>query len=115
MKQVPLGVLEGHKRYVTSCAFSDDGALVAAGSGDRVVKVWRVDGATNSTLSSTSSTDAIRKLRVRFPSYRLRENTKVSSFFPQEISYFILHLFVGLLFKEDNEFSNLFASVVNCF
>lgn len=79
MKQVPLGVLEGHKRYVTSCAFSDDGALVAAGSGDRVVNVWRVDGATNPTHSSGSSTDAIRKLRVRFPSYRLRENTKVSS------------------------------------
>ncbi|XP_050711432.1 WD repeat, SAM and U-box domain-containing protein 1-like isoform X3 [Eriocheir sinensis] len=77
MKQVPLGVLEGHKRYVTSCAFSDDGALVAAGSGDRVVKVWRVDGATNPTHSSTSSTDAIRKLRVRFPSYGLRENTKL--------------------------------------
>ncbi|KAK8406697.1 hypothetical protein O3P69_007344 [Scylla paramamosain] len=77
IKQIPLGVLEGHKRYVTSCAFSDDGVLVAAGSGDRVVNVWRVDGATTGGQSSTSTTDTVRKLHVRFPSHRLRENTRV--------------------------------------
>lgn len=75
MKLVALGVLEGHKRYVTSCAFSDDGALVAAGSGDRMVHVWRVDRAASSVSRNTST--ANKKPLAKFPSQRFRENLKV--------------------------------------
>lgn len=34
--------LEGHKAYVTSCAFSDDGQLLATGSNDQTVIVWNL-------------------------------------------------------------------------
>ncbi|XP_069175368.1 WD repeat, SAM and U-box domain-containing protein 1 isoform X1 [Procambarus clarkii] len=78
MRLTALGVLEGHKRYVTSCAFSDDGALVAAGSGDRVVHVWRVDAATSSLAQIPRRHAADhKKLLVRFPSQRFRENIKL--------------------------------------
>ncbi|XP_071539559.1 WD repeat, SAM and U-box domain-containing protein 1-like isoform X1 [Panulirus ornatus] len=77
LKLTALGVLEGHKRYVTSCAFSDDGALVAAGSGDRVVHLWRVDGATSSVNPLPGNTSSTRKLLVKFPSQRFRENIKL--------------------------------------
>ncbi|XP_042215697.1 WD repeat, SAM and U-box domain-containing protein 1-like isoform X2 [Homarus americanus] len=77
IKLTPLAVLEGHKRYVTSCAFSDDGALVAAGSGDRVVHVWRVDGATSSVNQIPGKSVGKKKLMVRFPSQRFRENVKL--------------------------------------
>ncbi len=35
--------LEGHKRYVTSCAFSDDNQLLATGSCDQTVIIWNID------------------------------------------------------------------------
>lgn len=35
--------LEGHKRYVTSCAFSDDNQLLATGSNDQTVIIWNID------------------------------------------------------------------------
>ena len=35
--------LEGHKRYVTSCAFSDDNKLLATGSNDQTVIIWNID------------------------------------------------------------------------
>ncbi|KAK8736917.1 hypothetical protein OTU49_004723, partial [Cherax quadricarinatus] len=77
IKLTALGILEGHNRYVTSCAFSDDGALVAAGSGDRVVHVWRVDGATGSLSQMSTHAGGQRKLLVRFPSQKFRENIKL--------------------------------------
>ena len=35
--------LEGHKRYVTSCAFSDDNQLLATGSNDKTMIIWNLD------------------------------------------------------------------------
>ena len=69
-------MLEGPKRYVTSCAFSDDGSLLAAGSGDRSVLVWHVESAIQMKLGSSSS---VSKRGNRFPFIRFRENKKVSS------------------------------------
>ena len=35
--------LDGHKRYVTSCAFSDDNKLLASGSNDQTIIVWHLN------------------------------------------------------------------------
>lgn len=35
--------LDGHKRYVTSCAFSDDNQLLASGSNDQTIIVWHLN------------------------------------------------------------------------
>ena len=35
--------LEGHTRFVTSCAFSPDNSLLATGSNDKSVIVWMID------------------------------------------------------------------------
>lgn len=34
--------LEGHKQYVTSCAFSNDNQLLASGSNDRTIIIWNL-------------------------------------------------------------------------
>ena len=38
-----MGTLEGHIEYVSSVSFSPDGKLLASGSGDGSIKLWRVD------------------------------------------------------------------------
>jgi WD40 repeat protein len=44
--------LEGHTRYVTSVSFSPDGRLLASGSYDNTIKLWRVaDGSLVRTLT----------------------------------------------------------------
>lgn len=35
--------LEGHKQYVTCCAFSDDNQLLATGSNDRTIIIWHLN------------------------------------------------------------------------
>lgn len=35
--------LEGHTRYVTCCAFSFDGSILASGSNDKTVMLWSLD------------------------------------------------------------------------
>jgi WD40 repeat protein len=42
----PLHVLKGHERNVWSIAFSPDGQLLASGSFDHTVKLWRTDTGT---------------------------------------------------------------------
>ena len=37
-----LCVVEGHTRYVTSCAFSSDSRLLASGSNDKLVMIWKI-------------------------------------------------------------------------
>lgn len=34
--------VEGHTRYVTSCAFSNDSRLLASGSNDKLVMIWKL-------------------------------------------------------------------------
>ena len=34
--------MEGHTRYVTSCAFSSDSRLLASGSNDKLVMIWKI-------------------------------------------------------------------------
>lgn len=43
IKGQKLHQIEHHQRYVTCCAFSSDGAMLACGSNDKTVSVWRVD------------------------------------------------------------------------
>lgn len=38
--------LEGHTRYVTCCAFSYDGSILATGSNDKTVMLWSIDSLT---------------------------------------------------------------------
>jgi WD40 repeat protein len=52
--------LEGHNDIVWGVAFSPDGQLLASGSRDRTVKLWRSDGALLQTLNAHS--DAIAGL-----------------------------------------------------
>lgn len=40
-----MKTLDGHSRYVTSCAFSSDQSLLVTGSNDRTVIVWDLTGA----------------------------------------------------------------------
>ena len=40
---VPLAILEGHEAAVESVAFNVDGTLLASGSADRTVRVWKID------------------------------------------------------------------------
>lgn len=37
-----LGYLQGHRTYVTACAFRSDGVLLATASRDRTVMLWRM-------------------------------------------------------------------------
>ena len=47
--------LSGHNGYVSSVAFSPDGSLIASGSWDNTIKIWRVsDGSLMLTLSGHS-------------------------------------------------------------
>jgi WD40 repeat protein len=51
----------GHASDVTSVAFSPDGSLIASGSGDATIKLWRVsDGALVRTL--TGHTDSVNSV-----------------------------------------------------
>ncbi len=56
-----LRTLEGHTGWVLSVAFSPDGALLASGSNDNTVRLWRVsDGAQLRTLEG--HTDEVRSV-----------------------------------------------------
>lgn len=46
--------LEGHTRYVTCCAFSYDGTILATGSNDKTVILWRVDDLTPKVIRRMS-------------------------------------------------------------
>ena len=72
-----VGIFEGHQRYVTSCAFSDDGALLAAGGGDRLTCVWKVDDSTIMDQAMGTTGTRVRKFLTMFPGHQLRENKKV--------------------------------------
>ena len=61
-----INTIEGHSNWVNSVAFSPDGALIASGSRDRSIKIWRVkdgslirelEGHTYSVLSVAFSSD----------------------------------------------------------
>jgi len=49
-----LSILEGHDRYVTTCAFSLSGLVLATGSSDKILKVWILDK--NQNLSDHQDT-----------------------------------------------------------
>jgi WD40 repeat protein len=52
-----LRTLTGHTGWVTSVAFSPDGSLLASGSWDRTIKLWRVsDGALVQTYDQETGT-----------------------------------------------------------
>lgn len=46
--------LEGHSRYVTCCAFSYDGSILASGSNDKTVILWRADDLTPKAIRRMS-------------------------------------------------------------
>lgn len=55
-----INKLEGHSRFVTSCAFSRDNRLLATGSNDKSVIVWMIDqrcSRTNGTPSLMTVAD----------------------------------------------------------
>jgi WD40 repeat protein len=55
-----INKLEGHSRFVTSCAFSPDNRLLATGSNDKSVIVWMIDqpgSQTNGTSNLMPSDD----------------------------------------------------------
>jgi WD40 repeat protein len=52
--------LEGHTDIVWGVAFSPDGQLIASGSRDKTVKIWRADGKLLQTL--TGHTDAVSSI-----------------------------------------------------
>jgi len=47
--------LEGHNSYVDAVAFSPDGKLIASGSWDDTIKLWKTDGTLVGTLSGHNS------------------------------------------------------------
>lgn len=50
--------LEGHKSYVTCCAFSDDNLLLATGSNDQTVIIWNLENADGKiTLTKSKSVE----------------------------------------------------------
>ena len=48
-----INKLEGHSRFVTSCAFSPDNRLLATGSNDKTVIVWMIDQQTSDSTNGT--------------------------------------------------------------
>ena len=49
-------IFTGHTDWVRSCAFSPDGTLLATGSADRTVRLWRVgDGTAKTVLAGDTS------------------------------------------------------------
>ena len=42
--------LEGHTRYVTCCAFSYDGSILASGSNDKNIMLWSIDDLTTALI-----------------------------------------------------------------
>lgn len=51
-----MNKLDGHSRFVTSCAFSPDNRLLATGSNDKSVIVWMIDQRrANGTLSHVAA------------------------------------------------------------
>ena len=65
LKQAVYGVkeinrLEGHSEIVWGVSFSPDGQLIASGSRDRTIKIWRSDGTLLQTLNGHN--DAISSL-----------------------------------------------------
>ncbi|KOP24316.1 hypothetical protein AMR41_21550 [Hapalosiphon sp. MRB220] len=51
--------LEGHKKPVRTVSFSPDGRLIASGSYDRTIKLWKRDGTLIKTINHRSSVNTI--------------------------------------------------------
>ncbi|MBN3910666.1 MAG: AAA-like domain-containing protein [Nostoc sp. NMS1] len=51
--------LEGHKKPVRTVSFSPDGRLIASGSYDKTIKIWKRDGTLIKTINNGSSVNTI--------------------------------------------------------